>query len=270
MIYISTSCLNSKNLFKILKEYRRMGIDNIELGSNLSFTPNLVKRLKSFTCNYIIHNYFPPPENSFTFNMASINVFARLESMNLARNAIRICNEIGSHLYSFHTGFKIDPKIPFTNPNQTKEKPHKEAYKIFMKNISALNDYAQYYDIMLAVENLEIRKGMDRFYLLNTWQGLRYFVKRIGIGILLDLGHLNITSRTLNFDKYKYIEKIHKYVSAIHVHDNDSLTDTHDGITKDSWVLDVIKDFDVPIVLESHLTPNGIIKNKSLLERVCE
>ena len=70
MIYVSTNCLkNPRDIIRVLKEYEKANIENVELGSIHRFFN--VKELKQFSFNFIIHGYFPPPKTEFIFNLAS-------------------------------------------------------------------------------------------------------------------------------------------------------------------------------------------------------
>ena len=109
MIYVSTSCLkNPTNVSKVLDEYQKGDIENVELGSvHSSFD---IRILKKYDFNFLIHNYFPPPKNPFNLNLSSQNSVIRLKSIQLAKNAIDLCRKINSPIYTFHAGFTTDPK----------------------------------------------------------------------------------------------------------------------------------------------------------------
>ena len=56
MIYASTNCLkNPKNVEKVLEEYKKSGIENVELGSVHAHFET--KILKQFDFNFLVHNY---------------------------------------------------------------------------------------------------------------------------------------------------------------------------------------------------------------------
>ena len=70
MIYASTSCLkNPQNILRVLDEYEKADIENVELGSVHNYF--LTKKLKKYNFNFIAHGYFPPPKTPFNFNLAS-------------------------------------------------------------------------------------------------------------------------------------------------------------------------------------------------------
>ena len=55
----------------------------------------------------MLHNYFPPPKNPFTLNLAPFKTLYKL-GKNHVINAIRQSANIGSKYYSFHR-IPIDP-----------------------------------------------------------------------------------------------------------------------------------------------------------------
>ena len=108
MIYASTSCLkNPSDIIRVLNEYEKAGIENVELGSVHKYFE--LKEIRKFNFNFLIHNYFPPPKIPFNFNLASSNKEIKEKSYNLAIQAIDLCAEIESPLYTFHAGFTVDP-----------------------------------------------------------------------------------------------------------------------------------------------------------------
>jgi sugar phosphate isomerase/epimerase len=75
------------------------------------------------------------------------------------------------------------------------------------------------------------------------------------VGVLLDLGHLNVTAETLGFEPSEFDSLVDRTV-AIHVHGNDGSSDEHRPITGDDWAIQKLKDayssVDIPVVVESH------------------
>ena len=60
-----------------------------------------------------------------------------------------------------------------------------------------------------------------------------------------DLGHLNISSNLMNFDRFKfldtYLEKYGERVYEIHIFENNGLKDEHRALEKDSWQFKAFK-----------------------------
>jgi sugar phosphate isomerase/epimerase len=277
-IYISTSCFkNNKNVIDVLDVYERLGFKNVELGSTHVFVDNLIDELKSYNFNFIIHNYFPPSKNQFIMNLASQNPIILKKTLEQIKKAIRLCNELNSNLYSFHPGFTIDPSnLPLCSIKLDKPTiPHDKAFNNFINMLHQINKFAEDYGVKIAVENHVATKETSKFLIFYNYEDFEELFKRINsynLGVLLDFGHLKVTSYWMDFDRYNFIEKIKGHVFALHVHENNSISDEHKPIRKKSWFMQFIdkKVFkNLIIVLESvNLNSNKIIENKKLLENI--
>ena len=61
------------------------------------------------------------------------------------------------------------------------------------------------------------------------------------VGLLVDVAHLKVSAKTLNFDPKRYLIKLHKYIEAYHLSDNDGLSDQNENISNKSWFWKYIK-----------------------------
>lgn len=275
MIYTSTSCLkNPKNIIKVLEEYQRLGIENVELGSVHAYFK--IEQLKKFHFNYIIHNYFPPQKNPFNFNLASQDATLRKKSLTLAKEAIELCRKIDSPIYTFHAGFTVDPKKLGSKMDYSIIPKRSKSITTYLDAVTELTDFASSYDIMLGMEPNVVQK----FNLINNENKLLLFAEldeikillklfnKNKLGILLDLGHTSVTSHWLKFDKNLFVNKIKNRVVAIHISNNNGISDQHKSLINNCWQLKTLKKFkDIPITLESmNLSGNEIINNLNLIE----
>jgi sugar phosphate isomerase/epimerase len=275
MIYTSTSCLsNPKIVVKVLKEYEKAGIRNVELGSIHSHFN--VSELKKFDFNFLIHNYFPAPRIPFNFNLASQNNSIRKKSINHAKNAINLCRQIDSPMYTFHGGFTVDPQklgFKFSRKNIS-DKPR--SIFTFIDSLFDIIDFAKSSGIKLAMEPNVVQKfNLTRnknklllFAELKEIEILFNFFNKKELGILLDLGHTAVTSHWLHFNKNNFVKKLKDRISAIHISNNNGLQDQHKGLTKMCWQNTRLKNFkNIPIVLESmNLNIEDIKHNLQLIK----
>lgn len=275
MIYTSTSCLkNPKNIIKVLEEYQRLGIENVELGSVHAYFK--IEQLKKFHFNYIIHNYFPPQKNPFNFNLASQNATLRKKSLTLAKEAIELCRKIDSPIYTFHAGFTVDPKKLGSEFNHSIVTKRSKSIITYLDAVIELIDFADLYGVMLGIEpnvvqKFNLVKNENKLLLFAELDEIEILLKlfnRNELGILLDLGHTSVTSHWLKFDKNLFVNKIKNRVVAIHISNNDGINDQHKSLTKNCWQLKTLKKFkNVPITLESmNLSGNEIVNNLDLIE----
>ena len=98
MIYISTSCIKEKNIIDVLKILVKNNIKNIELSGGTKNFKGLEDQLIRFVdkenINVRIHNYFPPPENDFVINIASLNSEIHDKSINHCLKAIKLAKNL--------------------------------------------------------------------------------------------------------------------------------------------------------------------------------
>ena len=277
MIYTSTSCLkNPSNIIEVLKEYEKAEIVNVELGSVHKYFD--IKELKQFNFNFIIHNYFPPPKTPFNFNLASKNKKIKEKSSNLAKDAIDLCTEIESPLYTFHAGFTVDPLElgkEFPKENITNKK---EAISTYIEEVIKIVDYGNGRGIKTAMEpnviqEFNLIKGKNEVCLFADFEEIDELFQNLqntSLGLLLDLGHTSVTSHWLNFDKDDFVQKCEKYTLAIHLSTNNGLKDQHKSLTDKCWQITKLRKFkNIPIILETmNLTTDQIKSNINLVEEI--
>ena len=287
MIYISTSCLKEKSVKKVLNEYAKAGIKYIELGSSHEYEEGINEFLYNYKrenyAEFIIHNYFPAPKNEFVMNFASQNPEILSKSMNLAKEAINLVQNLGSKLYSLNSGMRVDPAPNSLGQglNFNKIIDYEKAFKIFTNSIKEICNYAEARGVKIAIENHELSTkniigGENKLLIMTKQEEFLELIKRIdkpNLGILIDLGHLNVTSKTLELDKEDFINKLMGGIFMFHLHDNDGLSDQHKPVKINSWVLQTLKqrrvDHTIPIVIESvHDSVEDILKTKKIIEEV--
>lgn len=270
MIYASTSCLkNPQNIFRVLDEYEKAEIENVELGSVHSYFQT--KKLKKYNFNFIIHGYFPPPKTSFNFNLASQKKTIREKSIKLAKNAINVCANIDAPIFTFHAGFTVDPTKLGVKFSKNGIVDKDTAIETFIKSSHKILDYAKSRGIKLGMELNVVQKfNLDneenKLLLFADYDETKRFLKEFKkneIGLLLDLGHTSVTSHWLKFDKNKFVEKIKKSVLVVHASNNNGLQDQHKQLTKNCWQTLKLKNFkNIPITLETmNLNTKQIKKN---------
>ena len=55
------------------------------------------------------------------------------------------------------------------------------------------------------------------------------------INLLLDVGHLKVSSQILGFDKFDVFRKCSKWIKGLHISDNDGYEDNNQPDKKSSW-----------------------------------
>lgn len=275
MIYASTSCLkNPQDILRVLDEYEKAEIENVELGSVHKHFQT--KKLRKYNFNFIAHGYFPPPKTPFNFNLASQKKTIREKSVKLVKNAINVCADINAPIFTFHAGFTVDPKKLGVKFSREGIVDRDTAIRTFITASHEVLDYAKSRGIKLGMElnvvqKFNLDKGENKLLLFADYDETKIFLKHFKkneIGLLLDLGHTSVTSHWLKFDKDKFVEKIKKSVVVVHASNNNGLQDQHKQLTKKCWQTSILKNFKkIPITLETmNLTTKQIKKNIQIAE----
>ena len=278
MIFVSTACLRNgderytRDLFKVLNIYKRLGIKNIELGSVheqiKDFTP-LFRYKKENNANFIIHGFFPPTDARFMMNLASQNSRILKETIAIAKNGIETCRKLDSNLYSLHAGHCADI---FENKSNCKEIISAEkAIKISANSLGILCDYAKKLNVDIAVENSNGFIDQTFNYSIESFNEIFRKVSARNLGVLIDIGHLNMAAMHFGFDKKYFIKKLLVKVLELHCHENNGIKDEHLNVKNK----DLLKGFDkdvlkkIAVTLEANrLDENGIKEGKLILDKI--
>jgi len=276
-IFVSTACLKGENdLIQVLESYQLAGFRSIELGSLHKYSPDITDYLWGYKADFLVHHYFPPPLNPFMVNLASTDRDILTKSLKQIKSSLELCSKLGVKLFSFHAGFRADPSPGITFIGHEPE-PYERALGIFIDSVRKIDVWAKEYNIKLAVENNVLAKynivnGDNPYLLLCCCEEFEEFFRQItsdNVGILLDLGHLQVTAHNLGFNKDGFIDKLEDKVFALHIHDNHGEMDEHLGLNIQSWACQAIyrkKLVDIPWILESsNLSLEEIRKNFELL-----
>jgi hypothetical protein len=89
-----------------------LGVRFVELSGG-TYSPDYMAELLELPVdlNLRAHNYFPPPKIPFVFNLASEDVDVLSRSIEQINLAINLAKKIGDNTYSFHAGFRINPRV---------------------------------------------------------------------------------------------------------------------------------------------------------------
>lgn len=254
-VYISSSVSSLRNIRDVVLELISLGVLNIELSGGTEYFEGLEDDLmylkQKHRINFLIHNYFPPLLDNFVLNIASGEASIREKTLGFIRRAVNLAKKLGIGFYSLHPGFNksfvYEAEGSFYE--DSKNKAHRENTKEdFYQGIEALIDRViKKENVKVAIENFFPYKGMYSF--LDSQDDilsfLEYFRDESNVGLLLDLGHLNVAARILGFDKIAFVEKaINNYpekLFEIHISENDSDRDAHRISPLDSWQIQLLR-----------------------------
>ena len=279
MIYVSSSCLKNNLIKQSIEELAIEGYKNIEISGNTLFYKNYLQdlqRLKDkYSLNYLIHNYFPPPEKDFMLNLASLNDETYLKSINHCLNAIKLCKILDCKKYSVHGGFLIDfsPAEAGNRILLRKINNRKTAIKRFTnawnKILEAASDKIKIYieNNNFSKINFQTYQGQNPF-LLTDYETYLELLEKINFKLLLDLAHLKVSCNTLNLNFLHQSNQLAKETDYFHISGNDGFSDQNRSITEDENIINFLKNIDLSkktLTLEVYNGLDNIKKSYDLL-----
>lgn len=248
-LFVSTGAFGQKHLTEILELCYTNSLAKIELGANVSYQKTFLPIIKQATTSrnqqFLIHNYFPPPEEAFVLNLASDKKKILSRSIQHCKTAIDLAAKLGTPFYSVHCGFCFNAEPKHLGQDQTKlgRISKNKAEEIFIKSLRDIADYGTSKGVDLIIENnvaapFNLIDGKNELLLGVTSEDLLkifYAVGHDNLSLLLDVGHLKVSAQSLGFSPEEFIRDLAGYVRAIHLSDNDGSSDTNDPITNTSW-----------------------------------
>jgi sugar phosphate isomerase/epimerase len=269
-----------------VRQLAESGFKYLELSGGTKYYDNYLNDLSNlkavYNLKYLIHNYFPPQREDFVLNLISSDDSIYQRSLQLIRDAIALSKKFEAILYSFHPGYIIELK-----PNKDQAyfgytgvgaQNKREKEELFYHRFSRLLDSLSA-DCQIAVENLFPFSKEEDYSLFSQPQEIINFLKKyydhLNVGILIDLGHLNMASHYLGFDKFRFLEELFSDFSSkvveIHLSDNDGSYDHHKITSLTSWQISWLTKNralmgNIPLTLEwRNDTPN-----KAIYEHYCK
>lgn len=249
----TTFAKDHSRLYSALKLCEEYNIDSVEIGSNHIYEKNYDYIIDHFNCDYLVHNYFPVPEESVVVNIASLNDQILKRSIQHIKTAIDFSTKIGAELYTFHPGFLVDPKgisetehnYDFQWDNLTfSNKNFELAFDTMLQSMDRIVSYANQKNMRVAFET----EGSfhRRAYLLmqhpEEYEKLFKEYASGDLGINLNISHLNLAAKAFGFSRESFVDLVSDYVVAIEMSHNNGREDQHLPLIGNAWYWPVIFD----------------------------
>lgn len=280
-LYVSTTFFPDNSLVgDVLEVCVREGIRNVEIGSNHAYECDPGSVIRQYECQYLVHNYFPVPEEPFVVNIASVDEVMHQRSVDHLLKAIDFCREIGASLYTFHPGFLTDPKGPNKDASnydfqfreaRLKQIDYEQAFGKMLEAASQAVSYAEKRLIRVAIETQgSISKaGHLLMQRPEEYQKLFEYFSPHELGVNLNIGHLRLSANAFRFETEEFVDLISDYVVAMELSHNEGALDEHRPLVEGEWYWGIITDprlVKAYKILEVRDTSIGaIVRNLALL-----
>ncbi len=288
MIFISTASIKNDSIEVVLDTLIELGISNIELSGGTKYSQDILCKLQAYKekhlLNYLVHNYFPPPQEDFVLNIASSDEKVRTKNVDFVKRSVELAHNLGVNCYTMHAGYTrvllpvkgSDYFVPGDSPKVNVT----TATEIMYKSILEIKEMAARHKVRLGIENLFPIHDSPESSLLCTPHDIFSFLDNFEddgqIGLLLDLGHLYIASNYFDFNKDDFLETLlNKYgckIFGIHLSGNDGKRDTHGMLFRDSWQIEAVQRFalgNMPITIESRgLNGNMVLDQLQMVKDI--
>ncbi len=281
MIYISSACVKRNNIAEVITLLGKQGIKNIELSGGTDYYEEIEKDLKilkkKYGLTYACHAYFPPPKEPFVVNLASCNDKIYRQSIEHYEKCITMLNRIGCKVLSIHAGFMVELGIDEIGKklNSRIVYDKKEAYDRFCSAYRYISKQCEYNGIEFFLENNVLSSenyaefGRNNYMMMTDYNSIMEMREQLDFKLLLDLGHLHVSSRTLGLCFQEECEKLRKYVGWVHLSENNGFFDEHKPLKEESEILEEFRKLYIPhmnITLETMGNVNEIIQSVELVQ----
>jgi sugar phosphate isomerase/epimerase len=252
MIYLSTGGFQKLTPQSVIHKYNKIGIKSIELsGGKYVHSQKVIKFLKErHNINFALHNYFPVPKKKFVINLGSFEKKIFKKTFLNIKKSIDISSKLKSKYFSFHAGFIFDPNTKDLGKkfNDVRLQDRKKTINLFLTRVNLLAKEAKKKNVKILIENnvitIEnfIKFKQDPLLLTHPDEIIKFFKKcDKDVGLLLDVGHLKVSAKTLGFNLLKAHEMLKPYIKGYHLSDNNGLRDSNKEFTTKSWFYNKLK-----------------------------
>lgn len=283
MIYVSTSCLRKRIISEVICELAENGIRNIELSGGTDYYEEIefdLERLKrKYQLQYACHAYFPPPKEPFVVNLASCNDRIYKKSIEHYEQCIEMMYRLGCRTLSVHAGFLVE-----INENEIGKKlggkvvyDEKEAYERFCTAFNHIKKLCKANNIELFLENnvlsTENYQQFDHhnYMMMTDYDSIMKMREMLDFSLLLDLGHLYVSTNTLGLDYSKECGELKEFAKWIHISENNGIFDEHKPLIENSKILSEFSKLyhpDIDVTLETVGNIEDIVKSIALIKNM--
>lgn len=284
MIYISSSCIKKDRIARVVKSLAESGIRNIELSGGTGYYEEIEYDLKvlkeRYRLTYACHAYFPPPKKPFVVNLASCNDEIYQQSVEHYNQCIKMLKHIDCRVLSVHAGFMVEVGTDEIGKKLSKRIVYDEgkAYDRFCSAYRCLSQQCIDSGIALFLENnvLDANNyrefGGHNYMMMTDYSSIMKMREQLDFNLLLDLGHLYVSARTLGLDFQWECSNLDGYAEWIHLSENNGVFDEHKPLREDSKILQEFRKMVTPnmnVTLETAGDIYEILQSMQLVQIDC-
>ena len=164
--------------------------------------------------------------------------------MDHAKHAVDLSCIAGSKYYSLHAGYLIDPHVNELGKQirQRKLNDKDESKNVFIERVNELSRYAKEKGIRVLIENNVVSKKnflefkCNPLLMVDQSETEEILIKtNENVGLLIDVAHLKVSAKTLNFSPEKYLLNFKETANGYHFSDNQGFEDSNELISNNSW-----------------------------------
>jgi sugar phosphate isomerase/epimerase len=292
MIFLSSSSIKTNDIEDSLNSLINEGINNIELSGGTKYRANIEEVItqyqEKYDLNLLVHNYFPPPLEDFILNIACYDQAQRRKSVEFIIESIEFASRLGLDRYTVHAGYRriLSPpqKGDMFVACDNKIIDASKAMQYMYRSLDELEPTAKAAGIRIGIENLFPLPNQKNYSLLCTSEEIFAFLDatdgKSDIGILLDLGHLEISANYYNFDKEVFLDcLLNQYahrILEVHLSGNDGQEDSHMMLQENEWQLQAARKIasaliGIPVTIECRgLTPKKAVQQYKMVSQIIE
>lgn len=249
MVYISSACLKNERVGTTIEILAQNGIKNIELSGGSSYYRELGADLMDLKVKhgltYACHAYFPPPEKPFVVNLASCNDKIYKQSIAHYEKCIDMLKNLKCNVLSLHAGFLVEVGVDEIGKKLSMVKIYQEdeAYERFCTAYSYIANLCKKNGIEIYLENNVLNAENYRefhycnYMMMTDFKTIMKMKSQLEFHLLLDLGHLYVSSHTLHLDYFEECRLLKDYTRWIHISENDGSADQHRPLDENGEII---------------------------------
>ena len=251
--YLSTSCFRGIKIDEAIKNCGNLSNKFVEISAPHPYETidNLKKIFQKFInegYSFTFHNYFPTPVKSFVLNIASDELETQRLCQEMFNSVLELSPYAKNKIYGVHAGYLSKAEADDTGRFHFENKTlgYEKSLKLATSFVNKISKKFEEKEVYFIIENL-FPSLTRRSSLFCTFEEIKDFMDLVPkkTGLLLDLGHLNISSNLLKFDKNLFLDnflsEFGERLIEVHISENNGLKDEHLALTDDSWQLTAIK-----------------------------